>query len=570
MEFYNNHTLTVILFTPLVGAILLLFVPRESENAHRVIGNFFGMLGFVISLPLVWRFNVSVPGYQFRESANWIPSIGAHYTLGIDGISFLLVMLTTILGAISILSSWSAIKMRRKEYYILFLLLQVGMLGVFMSLDFFLFYLFWEVMLVPMYFLIGVWGSDRRLYAAIKFFLYTLAGSVLMLLAILALYYRAHEVTGQAFTFDIPTLLGIVPQFPTTFQVYLFWGFFFAFAIKVPMFPFHTWLPDAHTEAPTAGSVILAGVLLKMGTYGFIRFSLPLLPGDAAARHKIVSILIVLSLIGIIYGALVCMMQKDMKKLVAYSSVSHLGFCTLGIFALTPMGLSGSVIQQINHGISTGALFLLIGVLYERRHTRLISEFGGLSTPMPNFAAVYMIATLSSLGLPLLNGFIGEFTILSGIYQVSLRFAAWAVIGIVLGAAYLLWLYQRVMFGPVTNPANEHLPDLNMREYATLVPLVLLAFWIGIYPKPLFTVLDQPVRQIMAQVNPDYYKTAGITAPQNAQPAAAAVRAPSAPPDAPGAQRGHETAAASAEALGSKYLALASSAAANVLAGGKR
>ena len=287
------------------------------------------------------------------------------------------------------------------------------------------------------------------------------------------------------------------------------------------MFPFHTWLPDAHTEAPTAGSVILAGVLLKMGTYGFIRFSLPLLPTDPAARHKIVSILIVLSLIGIIYGALVCMMQKDMKKLIAYSSVSHLGFCTLGIFALNPHGLSGSVIQQINHGISTGALFLLIGVLYERRHTRLISEYGGISTPMPNFATVYLIATLSSLGLPLLNGFIGEFTILSGIYQVSLRFAAWAVIGIVLGAAYLLWLFQRVMFGPVTNPANEHLPDLNAREYATLIPLVLLAFWIGIYPKPLFTVLEVPVHQIVEQVNPGYY---------NAPTAAAAVKTPATVP----------------------------------------
>ena len=326
-----------------------------------------------------------------------------------------------------------------------------------------------------------------------------------MLLAILALYYRAQQVTGAPYTFDVPTLLAAVPQFSTRFQQYLFWGFFFAFAIKVPMFPFHTWLPDAHTEAPTAGSVILAGVLLKMGTYGFIRFSLPLLPSDAAARHTIVTILIVLSLIGIIYGALVCMMQKDMKKLIAYSSVSHLGFCTLGIFVLTPHGLSGSVIQQINHGISTGALFLLIGVLYERRHTRLISEFGGLSTPMPNFAAIYMIATLSSLGLPLLNGFIGEFTILSGVYQVSLRFAAWAVIGIILGAAYLLWLYQRVMFGPVTNVANEHLPDLNLREYATLVPLVILAFGIGIYPKPLFTVLEGPVRQIVQQVNPGYY-----------------------------------------------------------------
>src|ERR1700692_3966127 len=500
MQFYDNHILSVIMLTPLVGAIVLFLAPRDSVTLHRVLGNFFGFLGFAISLPLLWRFQTGTPGYQFRETMDWIPTIGAHYSLGIDGISFLLVMLTTLLGAISILSSWAAIKFRTKEYYILFLLLQVGMLGVFMALDFFLFYMFWEVMLVPMYFLIGVWGSDRRLYAAIKFFLYTLVGSVLMLLGILALYFKAG-----ANTFDIPTLLSSASQFDTHWQVLLFWAFFFAFAIKVPMFPFHTWLPDAHTEALTAGSVILAGVLLKMGTYGFIRFSLPLLPQDPAARHKIVTIMLVLSIVGIIYGALVCMMQKDMKKLVAYSSVSHLGFCTLGIFALTPNGLSGSVIQQINHGLSTGALFLLIGVIYERRHTRLISEFGGLSTPMPNFAAIYMIATLSSLGLPLLNGFIGEFTILSGVYQISLRFAAWAVIGIILGAAYLLWLYQRVMFGPVTNPANEHLPDLNAREYATLIPLVLLAFWIGIYPKPLFKVAEQPVHRLVERVHPGYY-----------------------------------------------------------------
>jgi NADH-quinone oxidoreductase subunit M len=377
-----------------------------------------------------------------------------------------------------------------------------------MSLDFFLFYMFWEVMLVPMYFLIGVWGSDRRLYAAIKFFLYTLVGSVIMLLGILALYFKAGGGT-----FDMPTLLASAAQFDTHTQVLLFWAFFFAFAIKVPMFPFHTWLPDAHTEAPTAGSVILAGVLLKMGTYGFIRFSLPLLPQDPAARHKIVTIMLVVSIIGIIYGALVCMMQKDMKKLVAYSSVSHLAFCTLGIFALTPNGLSGSVIQQINHGLSTGALFLLIGVLYERRHTRLISEFGGLSTPMPNFAAIYMIATLSSLGLPLLNGFIGEFVILRGTYEVSIKYVAWAVIGIVLGAAYLLWLYQRVMFGPVTNPANEHMADLNAREYATLIPLIILCFWIGIYPKPLFRVLDRPVQLIVEQINPGYYGAERAAAP---------------------------------------------------------
>jgi len=529
MDFFHNHILSVVLFTPLVGSLLALFIPRENENAHRVLGNVFGILGFLVSLPLIWWFNPSTKGFQLVENLDWIPSIGARYTLGIDGISFLLVMLTTLLGAISILSSWSAIQTRVKEYYLLFLLLQTGMLGVFMSLDFFLFYVFWEVMLVPMYFLIGVWGSERRLYAAIKFFLYTLAGSVVMLLAILAVYFNYSKLTGGTYTFDIPTLLASVSQSSDTFRTWLFWGFFFAFAIKVPMFPFHTWLPDAHTEAPTAGSVILAGVLLKMGTYGFIRFSLPLLPQGVVARQRIVSVMVALSIISIIYGALVCMMQKDMKKLIAYSSVSHLGFCTLGLFALTPMGLSGSVIQQINHGISTGALFLIVGVLYERRHTRLIAEFGGLSTPMPSFAAVYMIITLSSLGMPLLNGFIGEFTILRGVFEVNKTWAAWGVIGIILGAAYLLWLYQRVMFGPVTNPANEHLPDLNLREQATLVPLVLLALWIGVYPKPLFRYLDVPVRQIVERVNPSYYPTAErATAPREAVPAGAPGAAPAA------------------------------------------
>ncbi len=532
MDFYNTHILSVVLFTPLVGALVILFLPRDSENAHRVVGNAFAILGLILSLPLTWRFRLDAgaPRFQFMENTNWIPSIGAHYTLGIDGISMLLVILSTILGAISILSSWESIKMRRKEYYILFLLLQVGMLGVFMSLDFFLFYMFWEVMLVPMYFLIGVWGSDRRLYAAIKFFLYTLVGSVIMLVAVLALYFKAG---GN--TFDVPTLLAAASQFPTSTQVLLFWGFFFAFAVKVPMFPFHTWLPDAHTEAPTAGSVILAGVLLKMGSYGFIRFSLPLLPQDAAARHKIVTLLMVVSIISIIYGALVCMMQKDMKKLIAYSSVSHMGFVTLGIFALTPHGLSGSVLQQLNHGISSGALFLLVGVLYERRHTRLISEFGGLSTPMPNFAAVYMIITLSSLGLPLLNGFIGEFTILRGAYEVSIKYTAWASFGIILGAAYLLWLYQRVMFGPVTNPKNENMPDLNAREYATLLPLVALAFWIGIYPKPLFDIIDRPVQQIVEQVNPGYYGPERAAALARALAASAATPevAPAATPAAP-------------------------------------
>ncbi len=506
MEFFAHHILTVVLFTPLAGALLLLFIPREMETAHRIAGNVFGVLGFLVSLPLIRWFNLNWGGFAFEESAEWIPSIGAKYHLGIDGISLLLVLLTTLLGMIAILSSWSAIHQRTKEYYILLLLLQTGMIGVFVSLDFFLFYVFWEVMLVPMYFLIGVWGSDRRLYAAIKFFLYTLAGSVVMLLAILALYFYAPVPAGHTRTFDVPTLLAAAQHFSDPLKVWLFWGFFFAFAIKVPMFPFHTWLPDAHTEAPTAGSVILAGVLLKMGTYGFIRFSLPLLPTDAAMRARIIHIVVILSIIGIVYGALVCLMQKDMKRLIAYSSVSHLGFCTLGIFALTPNGLAGSVLQQVNHGISTGALFLIVGVLYERRHTRMISDFGGLATPMPNFAAIYLIISLSSLGMPLLNGFIGEFTILQGAFQVSKAWAAWGALGVVLGAAYLLWLYQRVMFGPVTHAINEKLPDLNLREYATLVPLVILAFWIGIYPKPFFAYLDKPVQKIVEQVNPRFYE----------------------------------------------------------------
>jgi len=512
MELFSHHLLSVILFTPLVGALLLLFVPRESPTMHRIVGNLFGVLGFVVSIPLVIYFHAGYGDYTFRETAQWIPSIGAKYALGIDGISFLLIMLTTLLGMLSILSSWSAIQQRTKEYYILMLLLQTGMLGVFMSLDFFLFYVFWEIMLVPMYFLIGVWGSERRLYAAIKFFLYTLAGSVIMLLGILALYFNAAKVTGVQ-TFDVPTLLATAQNFPDSLKVWLFWGFFFAFAIKVPMFPFHTWLPDAHTEAPTAGSVILAGVLLKMGTYGFIRFSLPLLPADAALRGKIIHIVIVLSLIGIVYGAIVCLMQKDMKRLIAYSSVSHLGFCTLGIFALTPLGLSGSVLQQVNHGISTGALFLIVGVLYERRHTRLISEFGGLATPMPNFAAVYLIISLSSLGMPLLNGFIGEFTILQGVFVVNKAWAAWGTLGIVLGAAYLLWLYQRVMFGSVTHEVNKTLPDMNLREHAVILPLVAIAFWIGIYPKPFFAYIEKPVQKIVQQVNPGFYQANRVLPP---------------------------------------------------------
>src|SRR6202161_4137022 len=509
----QNHILSIILFTPLLGALVLLFVPKENKDAIRWIANIFALGGFLISLPLVpwfWEQRFE-PGFKFVEGAanNWIPSIGAGYVLGIDGISFLLIMLTTLLGWISILSSWTAIENRVKEYYIWFLVLQTGMLGVFMALDFFLFFVFWEAMLVPMYLLIGIWGGPRKLYAAIKFFLYTLAGSVLMLLGILFLYFHHQHVTGT-YTFALQSLYETAPRIYSDYgpqvATLLFLSFFFAFAIKVPMFLFHTWLPDAHVEAPTAGSVILAGVLLKMGTYGFIRFSLPFFPSVLSNPTTFLGMtvrgwMIFLSIVGILSGPLVALMKKDMKKLVAYSSVSHLGFCTLGIFALTPLGLSGSVLQQINHGISTGALFLIVGILYERRHTREIAEYGGISNVMPVYATITMIMFLSSMGLPLLNGFIGEFVILSGVYQVSLRFAAWATLGIILGAAYLLWLYQRVMFGAVTNPANENLPDLNAREYATLVPLIVMAFWIGLYPKPFFKILEQPVNQIVQTIH---------------------------------------------------------------------
>ncbi len=504
--FFYNHILSIVLFTPLVGALVLLFVPASNKNAIRWLANIFAFAGFLVSVPLVpWFWAVKEDAaFKFVEgtAGNWIPSIGASYILGIDGISFLLIMLTTLLGFLSILSSWDAIEERVKEYYVWFLVLQTGMLGVFMALDFFLFYVFWEVMLVPMYLLIGIWGGPRKLYAAIKFFLYTLVGSVLMLLGILYLYFNHAKVAGE-YTFSIEALYRTAPQIGGEPAVWLFLAFFVAFAIKVPMFPFHTWLPDAHVEAPTAGSVILAGVLLKMGTYGLVRFSLPLFPGvsmDSTVRGWMIG----LSLFAIIYGALVSLMQKDMKKLVAYSSVSHLGFCTLGIFALNPLGLSGSILQQINHGISTGALFLIVGVLYERRHTREISEYGGISSVMPWYATITLIMFMSSLGLPLLNGFIGEFTILQGAYMEDKIWAAWGAAGVVLGAAYLLWLYQRVFFGPVSNPKNEGLADLSPREIVTFAPLVVLAFWIGIYPKPFFEILAPPVNKIVQTVRPDY------------------------------------------------------------------
>jgi NADH-quinone oxidoreductase subunit M len=373
------------------------------------------------------------------------------------------------------------------------------MIGAFVSLDFLLFFLFWEVMLVPMYFLIGIWGSDRRLYSAIKFFLYTLVGSVVMLLGILALYFYNASVNGGVYTFDVTAFQKL--SIPFDLQWWVFLAFFLGFAIKVPMFPFHTWLPDAHTDAPTAGSVILAAVLLKMGTYGFIRFSIPILP--EASRH-FVPMMITLSLIGVVYGALVAMAQKDWKRLVAYSSVSHMGMVTLGMFALNPVGMAGSILQQLNHGISTGALFLIVGIVYERRHTRMISEYGGLSKIMPMYAFVFLVMTMSSIGLPALNGFIGELLILQGAFVANKWWAIIAGSGIVLGAAYMLWLYQRTMFGKIENPKNEQLPDLNFREVVTFVPLIILAVWIGLYPSPFLARLDPAVERVVTRVSPQY------------------------------------------------------------------
>ncbi len=505
MDFLMRNILNIVIYFPLVGVVLIILWPKgkEHEDEIRWIANLVGFIGFVVSLPLILSFNnpkyISANGMRFEFEHEWIKTIGARYHLGIDGISMLLIMLTTLLGCIAILSSWTAIQERVREYYCYLLLLQTGMLGVFAALDFFLFYVFWEVMLVPMYFLIGIWGTERRLYSAIKFFLYTLFGSVVMLLGILALYFFQHSQTG-VWSFDILQYQKL--NIPANLQWWIFLAFFLGFAIKVPMFPFHTWLPDAHTDAPTAGSVILAGVLLKMGTYGFVRFSLPILP---QATLHFWPWMMGLCVIGIIYGALVAMMQKDMKRLIAYSSVSHLGFCMLGVFAATPLALQGGILQMVNHGISTGALFLIVGIIYERRHTRLIADFGGLSQVMPVYATVFLIMTMSSIGLPTLNGFIGEFMILQGVFGDPLLrvWAIWGATGIVLGAAYMLWLYQRTMLGKLDKPENQKLQDLNLRELATFVPLIILAFWIGLYPKTFLQYLDQPVIQIVQRVRPD-------------------------------------------------------------------
>ena len=505
-DFQYGWLLNLICYLPLVGALaMIFFINKENTRAIKWFATAVVGLDFLIAIPLWFLYRTDGAEFQFATKMDWIPSLGVQYIFGVDGFSVLLILLTTLLGFISVYSSFTAVTDRQKEYYIFLLLLQTGMLGVFMALDFILFYVFWEVMLVPMYFLIGVWGGPRRLYAAIKFFLFTLVGSLLMLIGILALYfYNADGLAaiglqglGNTPTFEIPLLYQIAPMIPAGLQFWIFLAFFVGFAIKVPMFPFHTWLPDAHVEAPTAGSVILAGVLLKMGTYGFVRLSMPLLPD---ATVKAVWWVGALAIIAIIYGALVAMAQKDMKKLVAYSSVSHMGLIMLGMFALNQAGLGGSILQMLNHGVSTGALFLLVGIVYERRHNRMIAEYGGIAKVMPLYATFFLIITLSSIGLPTLNGFIGEFAILIGAFHHSWVWALFAASGIVLGAAYMLWMYQRVFFGEITNDKNKELADLNLREQWTLIPLIIIAFWIGLYPKPFFRIMQPTVDRVLERV----------------------------------------------------------------------
>ncbi len=487
--------LSVVTFLPAVAGLALLFVPRRSVGVLRNASLAIAIGTFVLSLPLYFGFDAGALGYQFEENRPWMPTLGVAYHVGIDGISLLLVLLTTFLMPLALVSAWGVIEDRFKEFVATMLVLETGMLGVFVSLDLFLFYVFWEAMLIPMYFIIGIWGGPNRVYAAVKFILYTMVGSLLMLVAILALYYQYGAATGR-YTFDVPALTQYVMA-PGRAQNLMFLAFALAFAIKVPLFPFHTWLPDAHVEAPTAGSVVLAGVLLKMGTYGFLRFCLPFFPDASLAYGPVVS---TLAVIGVIYGAWVSTVQPDMKKLVAYSSVSHLGFVMLGIFTFNQQGLVGGLIQMVNHGLSTGALFLMVGMLYERRHSRLIADFGGLWRVVPAFSALFLVVVLSSLGLPGLNGFVGEFLILVGAFQRSPWLAALATSGIIFAAVYLLWMYQRVIFGDITHEANRGLRDLTTREWAVLAPVLVLIVWIGVYPAAFTGKTETTVEALLAQV----------------------------------------------------------------------
>ena len=494
------YLLTILILLPVAGALALVLygsLSNRREEHYRWIALLASAATFAVSLLLLRGIGGSGAEFRFEENVSWIGSIGARYHLGVDGVSLWLVLLTTLLMPISILSSWTAIRKRQLSYYAFLLILQAALIGVFVSLDLLLFYLFFEASLVPMFFLIGIWGGERRIYAAVKFFIYTAVGSLLMLVGIIALYFIYHS-------FDYATLLQAMTSTPLAprAEYWLFLAFALAFCIKVPLFPFHTWLPDAHTEAPTAGSVILAGVLLKMGTYGLLRFNLALFPN---ASRSWAPVIITFAIIGIIYGALVAMVQPDVKRLVAYSSVSHMGFVVLGLFSFTELGMQGALYQMLNHGVSTGALFLFVGFIYERRHTRMISEFGGLATPMPWFSTLFVIASLSSIGLPFLNGFIGEFLILIGTWTSTAVTHSWivtmlAATGVIWAAVYMLWMLQRVVFGPVTNDENARLSDLNNRETALLLPLLILMLFMGVYPRVFLDRSKASVETIRARV----------------------------------------------------------------------
>ena len=494
------YLLTTLILLPVAGAVALVlysFVSKGREDHYKWIALVATTVTFAVSLLLLRGVGASGAEFRFEENINWIGSIGARYHVGVDGISLWLVLLTTLLMPIAVLSSWTSIQKRQLSYYVFLLILASAMIGVFVSLDLLLFYLFFEASLVPMFFLIGIWGGERRIYAAVKFFIYTAVGSLLMLVGIIALYFTFN-------TFDYTTLIQAMAANPLTerAEFWLFLAFAFAFCIKVPVFPLHTWLPDAHTEAPTAGSVILAGVLLKMGTYGLLRFNLGMFPETA---RKFAPIMITLAVIGIIYGALVAMVQPDVKRLVAYSSVSHMGFVVLGLFSFTELGMQGALYQMLSHGVSTGALFLFVGFIYERRHTRMIGEFGGLAKPMPWFSTLFVIASLSSIGLPFLNGFVGEFLILIGMWTSSAGNSAWivtmlAATGMIWAAVYMLWMLQRVLFGEVTNPENERLTDLNHRELGLLLPLLFLMLFMGVYPRVFLDRSRASVETIRARV----------------------------------------------------------------------
>ncbi len=546
-DVFKNNILSIITWLPAVGAILILFGLKKDQNDFiKKLATGWLVLDFIVSLWLL-GYDRAAGGFQFLEDHQWIPVIGARYQMGADGVAVLLIVLTTFLGVLAALSSWKYIAKREKEYYVLLLLLQTMVLGVFSSMDLFLFYLFFEVSLVPMYFLIGIWGGDNRLYAAIKFFLYTLVGSVVMLLGVLKMYFLTQDPAliaraGQAIgnlagneaatklvtdtaalaaqngsgTFSIIYMQAIGGALSMgTLQVLLFFAFALGFAIKVPMWPFHTWLPDAHVEAPTAGSVILAGILLKLGTYGFYRFNLPMFPKASmdeaffGGKFGVRSLVIFLAIVSIIYGALAAMYfvvkkDGDVKKLVAYSSVSSMGIVMLGLFSLNPNGINGAVMQMINHGIYSGALFLLVGIIYERRHTRKVSEFGGLSHVMPAYAAIFLAMAMTAIGLPLLAVFISEFLAMRGAFEANPVWAGWAGLGIILNAGYMLWLYQRMFFGEIENEKNKLLPDLSGREWAYMLPLVIMSLWIGVYPAPFLKYIERPVNAVVRAVRPAY------------------------------------------------------------------